>query len=586
MPGFLFSNFSQLPILRDDVSCNTISKEAVIYGYNVKVNTINKFVNDKAFFIDGNYLIICEGVLLNKTALLNKYNVKAVNELIIKMYEKCGNTFFDEFRGSFSGLLLDHKRNRLIAYTNHYGDNTIFYYFRDNNLIIGSRINYITDTLKENNIAYSFNEDAALDMLTYGYMSDSKSWVNEITRLLPGHYLIVDGCENEKKEFKDIIYYQITNDKYDLGNLSDTEIIEELDRRFTEAVRAEYEKDKEYGYRSLTQISGGLDSRMNLFSAHKLGYDNILCMTFGQSNCLDEKIAKRITADLQIELLLWSLDSAKHLMNIDKYVKINSGLALYSGVGAEFEILSALNSDKFGLVHTGQVGDVVFGSFLSSVSEISDPDIGGLYSKYIDRSSETFDLSLYKTREEYLFALRGLLGALSSHQFTQCFTQVASPFLYKEVLDYALSIPVNKRIGHAFYKTFILNRYPEAAKYVWEKTGVKINSSKTAYFANRVIQGIHSPERVLRKLHLYKKATMTYGMNPFDLWWKTNTSLRKTYDNYFKACMSMKNDCLGKYTEAAVNMYKNASTVEKSQVITALGAWNNLFGYEAENNER
>lgn len=582
MPGFLISNFSRLPMLRDDISCNAISKEAIAHGYNVKINTINKFLNDKAFFIDENYLIVCEGVLLNKTAILNKYDVKTVNELIIKMYEKCGNTFFDEFRGSFSGLLLDHKKNRLIAYTNHYGDNTVFYYFKDNNLIIGSRINYIADTLKENDVDYTFSENAALDMLTYGYMSDSKSWVNEITRLLPGHYLIIDGCESEKKEFKDIRYYQITNDKYDLGNLSGAEIIEELDKRFTEAVRSEYEKDKEYSYRSLTQISGGLDSRMNLFAAHKLGYDNILCMTFGQANCLDEKIAKKITSDLQIELLLWPLDSANHLMNIDKYVKINNGLALYSGIGAEFEILSSLNSDTFGLVHTGQVGDVVFGSFLSSISEISDTEVGGLYSKYIDRSSETFDTSVYQTREEYLLNVRGLLGALSSHQFIQCFTQAASPFLYKEVLDYALSIPVKKRINHAFYKTFILSQYPEAAKYVWEKTGVKINSSKAAYFANRVIQGLNNPERVLRKLHLCKKATMTYGMNPFDLWWKTNSSLRKIYNNYFEMCMLRKDDCLGKYTEAAKNMYKDASVVEKSQVITALGAWNNLFGYEAE----
>lgn len=110
MPGFLISNFSRLPMLRDDISCNAISKEAIAHGYNVKINTINKFLNDKAFFIDENYLIVCEGVLLNKTAILNKYDVKTVNELIIKMYEKCGNTFFDEFRGSFSGLLLDHKK--------------------------------------------------------------------------------------------------------------------------------------------------------------------------------------------------------------------------------------------------------------------------------------------------------------------------------------------------------------------------------------------------------------------------------------------------------------------------------------------
>jgi len=57
-------------------------------------------------------------------------------------------------------------------------------------------------------------------------------------------------------------------------------IIDELDNLFVEAVKAEYDKDIEYGFKHVSTLSGGLDSRTNLLTAHRLGYKDVLCLCF------------------------------------------------------------------------------------------------------------------------------------------------------------------------------------------------------------------------------------------------------------------------------------------------------------------
>ena len=51
-------------------------------------NMINKFQNDKVFHEDDNYLLILDGVVLNKQHLMDKYKILSWFELIIELYKK------------------------------------------------------------------------------------------------------------------------------------------------------------------------------------------------------------------------------------------------------------------------------------------------------------------------------------------------------------------------------------------------------------------------------------------------------------------------------------------------------------------
>ena len=76
------------------------------------------------------------------------------------MYEQNGETFFDEFRGSFSGVLFDKKKDIKLIYTDHIGSKQVFYSHIGNSIILGSEINYITDLYKENDKIYTLNKTA------------------------------------------------------------------------------------------------------------------------------------------------------------------------------------------------------------------------------------------------------------------------------------------------------------------------------------------------------------------------------------------------------------------------------------------
>ncbi len=114
--------------------------------YFVERHTINKFLNDKAFYEDDDFIVLTEGVILNSLALQKKYfgteksNANLMAEIAIAMYKEKGERFFADFRGSFSGLFYDKKADLWLIYTNHVGDKQVFYTQTENGIAFASEI--------------------------------------------------------------------------------------------------------------------------------------------------------------------------------------------------------------------------------------------------------------------------------------------------------------------------------------------------------------------------------------------------------------------------------------------------------------
>ena len=52
---------------------------------------------------------------------------------------------------------------------------------------------------------------------------------------------------------------------------------------------------------------------------------------------------------------------------LEPVVKITSGGALYSGNPHQKSMLDLINTQLFGIMHSGQIGDVIIGTFYSSL---------------------------------------------------------------------------------------------------------------------------------------------------------------------------------------------------------------------------
>ena len=580
MSGFYWTNMKLCPTIIPD--SEMVFRSVEFADYKMFQYTTNKFYDDKCFDLKDGYFSCMEGVVLNKVELYDKYQVNSISNLTCLMYQE-KKDFFNDFRGSFSGMYCDLPNSKWSFFTNHYGDNAVFYYQHEDKFIVSSSLKWIAEGLKQNKILYAVDEKAVYYLLTYGFMADESTYIQGVSRLLPGHYIEISNGNIQIKE-----YYALKRDKMNLANKSENELIEILDDLFTRAVKREYEKDREYGYRHLIELSGGLDSRMNYWIAHELGYKDSMAITFCQSNYTDELVAKQIASYWKDEILVWPLDSAKHLYDVDRCTSLNFGISLYSGVGGELRIFDNINMKKYGVLHTGQLGDAIVGTYIKDEQELYSFGTIGNYSGKLLGSFKDNSYDRFSNREEYFLNVRGFLGCLSSHLYARYYTEECSPFLDADVMDFCLSIPLSKRIDHNIYKKWILVKHPEAARFVWEKTGTLISKSESYLKLRQLKQAawdvLTHPRLLLRKIGLPVKAPTLSdyrGMNPMDRWLRDNDTLQKFVKEYYQMHIENARKVLStKMIEDIDDLYERGSMGEKTQVFTVLSAMELLFGVE------
>lgn len=568
MPGFTISTYAKSAPLENILPTNYINNDLIYDSTICQRSTLNKFLDDKAFFQDDSYICISEGAILNKKNLFSQYNVNSVFDLFKKMYAQDGEAFFSSFRGSFSGALFDKNKKRWIIYTNHYGDGFVFYFYRDRNFVFASQMNYIIDILKTNNITFSLHEGALYNLLTYGYMPDEFTCVSGIKRLLPGQYAVI-----EENEFTVKTYWQLKKNKYDLSNKSEVEIIDEMDSLFREAVKLEYEKDKEYGFHHLSSLSGGLDSRMTTWVAYSLGYTDIVNINYCQSNNPDELIAKKIACSLGTDFLSMPMDSAHCMLDVAINMQMSQGCIWYNSITGWRRLLENLNLNKFGLNHTGQMGDSVVGSDMSSFTDLYREGLQLSYSKFFASKISGNWKDKYSDRELYIFHCENFMGMLGAHSIIRNYVDVSSPFLNIEFMEYCMSIPLQYRIKHKIYFKWMQTKYPQAAAFAWEKTGFPIYTSSYFFI---LLNGLSFLKRAIAfsirklnsctgwKLYINKKS-----MNPMDLWYNDNHNISKFFDDFF--ANKINNSAISDNVRSDLrDMFFNGSVIDKQLVLSVL----------------
>lgn len=585
MPGFLIhigqNSFSFAPERRTKLVIDTLKGP----GYSVEKRVVNKFMNDRLFFENESHVVILEGIVLNNNQLVQKYRATDWKNCILRMYLNVGDTFFNEFRGSFSGALYDKSKDKWIIYTDQIGDKQVFYSKTPDGYLFGTEIGFLVETRKKNGLPISIDETGCYMSLTHGFCLDDKTLVSEVHKLIAGHYYKVTSSG-----LQTIRYHQFSN-KPD-RSLTVESAVDGIDRLFRQAIRRQFDKDKEYGCRHLACLSGGLDSRMTVWVAHQMGYTDQLNITFSQSGYLDFSLAQQIAIDLHHDWLFYPLDNGDFINLIDQITPITYGSANYFGLAHGKRMEDLINYDSFGIIHTGQIGDSIIGTFFKENEYNPVFKVGqSAYSlELIDR------LANYQIKEDYqneeLFCLytRAFTGADQGLLTFQENSESYSPFTDVDFLDFCYKIPLELRFGHKIYFDWILDKYPEAAEYIWEHTGKKIErfeNKERSFFhiRGRSIPRFSNPEfsrwlkgSVLRHLGLSNirkknEASPVEGknnMNPVVYWYDTNPRIKSFIDSYWESF-----SCLipeGQLKEDMTYLYKDCVVSDKIQCLSVLSA--------------
>lgn len=520
---------------------------------------LNKFPDDQIFWEKGEKVCFLNGYIYNKMADWPETFARA-------LYEDAAGTL-KGLRGGFCGYLYDRKTRELLVYTDQVAVKPVYYYMNGDRWIVSDRVDEMVEVLRHNRLSCDFQPLAAQYMLTYGYMIDDTTFVRQIHRLLPGRYLRTrDGQVSVER-------YHVIQDAPQ--NMSEEEAVERIDAAFREAVRREFEKDREYGYRHLVDLSGGLDSRMVSWVAHDLGYTDQVNVTYCQDGYRDEKIARQIALHLGHEYLFKPLDDGKWMYDIDEMTSQNNGAALYMGMTGGRRLLETINTESFGIEHTGMIGDAILGTlYRDKERSCGKPSFG--QSAYSERLHYQFDekiLEEYPNQEMFGIYTRGMLGASSSYMIRQQYIETASPFMDVDLLDVAFSIPFDYRKQHHIYLRWLNEKYPRAAEFGWEKWGgVKPKESHIPLRKLKTIQRLLW-QGFCTAVHMANRDIM----NPIDYWYHKDAGIQKRFADYMEDMI--KNPVLGEELKKDIRfLFAEGSVEEKSLAITVLAMVRKYFG--------
>ncbi|WP_441000659.1 asparagine synthase-related protein [Fodinibius sp. SL11] len=536
-------------------------------SFKVTIQGNSKFGDDCIYVDQENYFLLLDGAVLNKSDLL--MSSKNWRSCIVDLYQQKGDAFFDLLKGSYVGLLFDKNAGKWLIYSDHIGSKPIYYHYNNDKIYISNNYTELVNTLMANSISISLNVDAAYLLLTYGFVFEDITILNEVSRLMVGHYGIISKNGFTTKEF-----FKLNNDPI---QITEEEAVEEIDKRFRNAVKLAFEKDREYGLKHLVSLSGGLDSRMTSWVAHEMGYTDQLNITFSQSDYLDESIPKKIAEDLKHEWLFKALDNGTFLNSIDEINKISGGNVLYYGLAHSYSLYKYMDFSDLGLLHTGQLGDVVIGSYSSEPSYSHEfSKLSGAYSNTLKKEFGDITFSEYRNEELFKMNIRGFYGINMGLLPVQEFTETYSPFYDKDFMSFALSVPIKMRYDHRLYKKWIIKKYPEAANYVWESTKAKITDWHIKLVQKEVpVQQLL--QKILRRLGINKCSKKTKNhMNPLDYWYTKNVELKRFQDEYFEANINRLND-YPELKEDCIQLYKEGNGVEKNQVLTLISTTKQFF---------
>ncbi|MCR4664324.1 MAG: hypothetical protein K5660_03060 [Paludibacteraceae bacterium] len=551
-------------------------------GFQIERRVVNKFMNDRLFSETDKYIVVVEGVIVNNHDMMAKHQSTTWLDCVVNMYEQEGDSFFNAFRGSFSGLLYDKAQDKWLVYTNQIGDKQVFVYHTPDGYLFASEIGFIADTCKLNKLPLTLDETGAYMALTFGFCIEDKTLIQEVTKLCAGHYF---KLQNDRLE--DIQYHRFTNKP---KQITVEDAVEGIDKYFRQSVKRAFEKDKEYGYKHIACLSGGLDSRMTVWVAHQMGYTDQLNITYSQSGYLDFSIAQKIATDLHHDWLFSPLDGGDCIRKYRFLTDITYGSGLLLGHGHFLE--NVINYDTYGLVHTGQLGDVILGTYLKNMEYGQKPVItDGAYSQELHKRIENYQFKYgYEDKEIFMMYNRGFCGINQGLLTYQENTESYSPFTDVDFLEFAYSIPVDLRFNHRIYFDWVLAKYPKAADYIWEKTHAKIQHVTNHQVRKMRVFGHEVPHFtepsfkpylrgfIRRRLGLQKKRqkpqTITlaskYNMNPVDYWYNTNPLLRDfmkafwTENNHYITDRQMKQDM--------THLFEDCVLYDKLQCLSVLSA--------------
>lgn len=524
---------------------------------------------DNSFVDNDTYGFLLEGVLLNREKLLKQYALKDFSTLIGELYRKRGELMTKELEGEIRGFIWDKMNSKVFVFTNPTNTQNVFYATFNDTIYVDTNLIRLNETLKESGIRTQPDMESLYQFLCFSNLPERKTPISGISKLLDGQYLEIDCLTNTYQEKE---YFSLKGIPYFSG--SKNAAIDQVHEVFRESVLMEYEKDTELGKNHLSLLSGGLDSRVAMMYAIKNQEKpgNVLC--FSQSGYPDHTISEKIAQDYQLHYEFIPLNGGKFLTKIDELTRISEGMVFYTGGIHVKYAVEKMQYENFALFHSGQIGDGILGGFNSEPKRKKPTRFKMVVNpQFLPKVSASLDKILDDYETEELFLLRNIAynrTLLGAHVFQEKRYQT-SPFMSKDFLKTAISLPEEWKFNHRFYLEWIKKHCPESTKYKWERTLMKPDAQwKTTFgdkFMKRGFKALY--EKIL-------KTPQHSSMYPYQYYYDNDPEIQRVYQNYFDENIG-RIDGYEELSKDVRTLFESKYFAEKSQAVNILAIFKLFF---------
>lgn len=217
---------------------------------------------------DGALVIAFNGEIYNYVELRETLVARGVQfrttsdtEVLLELFRLEGPACLTKLNGMFAIAIWDKRNSSLFLARDHVGIKPLYIARHKEGLTFGSEIKAL---LLDPAVARRPNTRVLDAYLRFGYVPGEQTMFDEITRLLPGHYMLIENGSISVKRYWDISYQESVK-------TNESDLIDEAEQLCLDAVRLQLRSDVPLG----VFLSGGLDSSAIVALTHALGVRDI-----------------------------------------------------------------------------------------------------------------------------------------------------------------------------------------------------------------------------------------------------------------------------------------------------------------------
>lgn len=202
---------------------------------------------------DGSVAIVFNGEIYNYRELAalveargHRLKTRSDTETIVHLYEEFGAQCVAMLDGMFAFAIWDEKNQRMLLARDRLGKKPLYYSAHNGRFVFGSELKSV---IASPQVPREIDYEALADYFSYQYIPSPKSVFRHVSKLRPGHYLVVTKNGVQEQEYWDIDFSQTEQH-------SEAEWCEMLLAELSRAVDARLMSEVPLG----AFLSGGIDS--------------------------------------------------------------------------------------------------------------------------------------------------------------------------------------------------------------------------------------------------------------------------------------------------------------------------------------